>query len=451
MRLSATSDERGSVWGLDSPHVLNRRDFAYALAFTPDAQRLAYVHHVTVDMELSVEHISVENDRWKRAINHHQYDGEDVAFLPPRVAGATTVVVPSRQGIARRFSTADDEVATFAYGAPLTRVAVSPSGSLVALGGADGRVLLLDAERWAFVGEAHVHEDEVQGLRFLSDDRLLSVSFDGTARETGLVRGAPKRFSAHTTRLDDGARAFLVHLDGQRAVTAVRDVRQPTTVISSAAVARLGLSPLLEAPPATVLTPLGPEPRPVVDMGELHLRYLRLGPMQAAVCDECVPRGAELVLGAPLLQHASFGDDLARSMLLVSMNERAEGQGSNDGASPAVAGWIAGAVSLVEGRRVILPGPGCDLDVSPITGQAVVAYSHARAIRTPDLYAQEKRGTFPPRSAASGSILLDLETFELGRRYIGHEGFTVTAALSPDGKTIATGGWDRRLVVFDVA
>lgn len=447
--LAAAPRDPSSPLKLEAPRVLNRSDFVYALAFTPDSQRLAYVHHVTVDMELSVQETDARTPAWRRPINHHQYDVEDVAFMQSPSERVSALAVPSRQGIARRFDEGLEAPDAFVYGAALTRVAVSPSGAVVAFGGADGRVLLLDAERWAFLGEAQVHEDEVQGLSFLSDDRLLSVSFDGTVRESRLERGTPRRFSVHATRLDDGARAFLAHLDGKRALTVVRDVRQPMSVISSAAVARLGLAPLLDQAPATVVTPLGPELRPVVDVGELQLRYLRVGPLRAAVCDECVPRGAELVLGAPVLRHVLLGDDLGQSKVWVSQTTGTAEEKNDDGEPPFVSA-VDDAVQLVEARRTALPGPACDLDVSPATGHAVVAYSHTRARRDPDLYDAEKRGLYPPRSAASGAVLLDLATLKLGRRYVGHEGFTVTAALSPDGRTLATGGWDKRMVLFDV-
>ena len=60
-------------------------------------------------------------------------------------------------------------------------------------------------------------------------------------------------------------------------------------------------------------------------MGALRSQLIRpttktldLGPLDAAVCDACVPEGAELVLGATALARASFVDDIARDEIMVA-------------------------------------------------------------------------------------------------------------------------------------
>lgn len=461
----------GRALGLGEPQVLNDKDFVYAVAFDDASRELAFVHHVTTDMELTVSAVEPVSERFRQPVNHHQYDVEDVLFLAPK-GGERFVVTPSRQGIARRFRAADGALAgELIYGQPLLRVAKNPSGTLLALGSADGRVLLLDAATFAFRGEAPLHRDEVHGLAFVDDRTLLSTSFDGTLVETAVEPGAPETFAVRSTKLSGGTQAFLAHLDGVRAIATARDLRQPSHAISRAAVERLGLKPVLDGAPLPVMTPLGVDGRPVVDLGELQVRYLSFGPSVAAVCDECVPEGAELVLGQPALTRAVFGDDFAASTTLVKAvaapgapvteapagAEGAAGAESPESAesaeSPAPvqpAAPITGALVLVEKRRLSLPGPGTDLDVDGRSRVAVVAYSHARAERDPALYEAEKKGIYPPPSPASAAVLVDLGSFELGRRLVGHEGFTVTAAISPDGKTVVTGGWDKRFIVFDV-
>lgn len=480
----------GRALGLGAPDVLNDKDFVYALAFDEASREVAFVHHVTTHMELTLSALEPVDERFRTPVNHHQYDVEDVLFLE-RAGGERFLITPSRQGIARRFRVADGtEAGELIYGQALLRVAKNPSGTLLALGGADGRVLLLDAETLTFRGEARPHRDEVHGLAFTDDRTLLSASFDGSLVESVIEPGAPDTVALPSTQLASGAQGFLAHLDGGRAISATRDVRQPNHAISSAAVKRLALKPALDAEPLAVMTPLGLEARPVVELGELQVRYLSFGPSLAAVCDECVPPGAELVLGMPALERATFGDDLAASETLVraaarssssqapatneptSLEAPADEPATEDSAAteepapaePATeepapvpppartvepAQPIAGALLLVEKRRLTLPGPGTDLDVDGRRRLAVVAYSHARAERSPALYEAEKKGIYPPPSPASAAVLVDLTRFELGRTFVGHEGFTVTAALSPDGKTVATGGWDKRFFVFD--
>lgn len=458
----------GRALGLGEPSVLNEKDFVYAVAFDEASDEVAFVHHVTTNMELTVSGVEPVAERFRRAVNHHQYDVEDVAFVERGDEGRW-LVTPSRQGIARRFRAADGTPdGELIYGQPLLRVAVNPSATLIAFGSADGRVLLLDAKTLAFRGESRPHTDEVQGVAFLDDRRLLSTGFDGVLVESLIEAGAPERFSMRSSKLEGGGQAFLAHLDGVKAIATVRDIRQPSHAISQAAVVRLGLKPLLDAAPLPVQTPLGVELRPVVDLGELQARYLSFGPSTAAVCDECVPEGAELVLGLPALRRAAFGDDFAASETLVKAGATpglpapvleapapaAEGDEA-PAPTPAVvmeppAEVVAGALLLVEKRRLTLPGPGTDIDVDSRGRMAVVAYSHAKAQRDPDLYTAEKKGIYPPPSPASAGVLIDLERWELGRRLVGHTGFTVTAAISPDGKTVVTGGWDKRVIVYDV-
>lgn len=475
---------RGRTLGLGAPEVLNDKDFVYAVAFDDASRELAFVHHVTTNMELTLSALEPVEERFRTPVNHHQYDVEDVLFLGP--AAERSLVTPSRQGIARRYRTADGALANeLIYGQPLVRVAKNPSETLLAVGSSDGRVLLLDAATFAFRGEARPHGDEVQGLAFTDDRTLLSVSFDGTLIESHIEAGAPETFAVRSTKLSGGSQAFLAHLDGQRAVSTARDLRQPSHAISRAAVERLGLKPALDVPSLPVVTPLGLDSRPVVELGDLQVRYLSFGPSYAAVCDECVPEGAELVLGQPALARATFGDDFAASETLVralkaaalapaesdkdantektespdttesTEESAAPSEESSPAAEPAApalepAGPIAGALTLVEKRRLTLPGPATDIDVDGRRRVAVVSYSHARAERNPALYEAEKKGIYPPPSPASAAALVDLASFELGRRFVAHEGFTVTAAISPDGKTVVTGGWDKRFFVFDV-
>jgi WD40 repeat protein len=435
----------GRALGLGEPAVINNKDFVYAVAFDPEGRELAFVHHVTTNMELTVGTLEPFAARFTRPVNHHQFDVEDVALMGE--ADARFIATPSRQGIARRFSAQDGAPdAELIYGEPLLRIAHNPSQTLLAFGSSQGRVLLVDAKTFALRGEARLHEDEVQGLVFLDDRTLLSASFDGSMVKSRVQAGAPEALALAASALEGGAQTFLAHLDGKRGVAAVRDQRQPANVVTRAAVQRLGLPPVLERQ-LLVITPLGPELRPVVELGEVQLRAYTLGASFAAVCDGCVPEGAELVLGQPALRRALFGDDFSAKVVLVKPG-LTTGLEAEEGEKPMAA--AEGALVLVEEARLALPGSATDLVLDARRRLALVSYSHAKAERSPELYEAEKKGTYPPPSPTSGAVLVDLASFELGRRLVGHKGFTVTAALSPDGRTAVTGGWDKRLLVFDV-
>jgi WD40 repeat protein len=426
----------GAPKGLGAPQVLNRRDFIYALAFGKD-DVVAFVHHVTTHMELTAARIEPLRPRFQQPVNPTEFDVEDVVILDAGEA-AGTIALPSRQGIARSFDAATGALKReLISGVALVRIAASADGGLLALGSADGRVLLLDAATFAVRGQARLHEDEVRGLSFLPDGRLVSASFDGTVKVSSLVPGADPVVHAAATALKSGERLFLSHLDGARAVATVRDGRQPSNAVTTAAVKRLGLAPAEGDGTLPVVTAAGAADAPAVALGRVQIQTLDLGPLAAAVCDACVPPGAELVLGAPALARASFVDDIARDEVVVKPREGEE-----------AATLVALALSPRIEKSIALPGPATDLDVSR-GGAVLVSFSHARAERSFDLYEAEKKGSYPAVSEKSGAALLDLEAGTLTRTFVGHRGFTTTAALSPDGRTVATGGWDKRVLLWD--
>ncbi len=424
---------QGTPLGLGEPVVVNRRDFIYAVAFDDTSKELAFVHHVSTHMELTTTSIEPLAPHFQEKVNASEFDCEDVVFAGDRV------LVASRQGTLRAFDRRTGKLRNeIATGEGLLRLALNVDGSVVAVASTEGRVLLFDAKSLALIGEGKPHSAEVRGLAFLGDGRLVSVGQDG-ALKVGAIRPAESPVvRVPTTSLAQGDRAFLTHLDGARAVATVRDTRQGVSIISRAAVKRLELPSPTEPRTLTVQTAAGPQEFPVVDLGVLHLRTLDLGPVSAAVCDDCLPVGAELKLGQDVLAHTQLVEDIANDEMVA-----------RPVAGDVVVHLVEGARALVETKAVVLPGPGTDLDVSA-SGAVLVSFSGAKAERTFDLHDAEKKGHFPPPAANSGAAFVDVDAGTLGRMFVnGHLGFTVTGGVSPDGRTVVTGGWDRRLLVWD--
>ncbi len=432
----------GAPRGLGTPQVVNRRDFIYALAFGKDNQ-LAFVHHVTKSMELTATQIEPLRPRFQQPVNSSEFDVEDVIIVDDG-PGRGSIAVPSRQGIARAFDAKTGSVLhEYIAGIGLVRVALSPDHGILAFGSVDGRVLLLDPGTFVVRGEARIHDDEVHGLAFLPDGRLLSTSFDGTLKVSRVVPSKDPSVRVAATALKTGERVFLAHLDGAKAISSVRDVRQPSCAITTAAVKRLSLSPPEDAQPLAVMTPGGPATGSPVSLGRVHVGTLDLGALTAAVCDDCVPPGAELVLGGPALARATFIDDVAKDEIIVK---------PTDAADKAV--MVDGAVTLALDKTIALPGPGTDIDMSRAVGpgqvpEVLVSFSEKKAERSFDLYDREKKGIYPDPSPKSGAALVDLDKGALSKSFVGQHGFTTTAAISPDGRTVVTGGWDKRVLVFD--
>lgn len=428
----------GTPIGLGSPSVVNRRDFIYAVDFGAD-DVVAFVHHVSTNMELTATQVDPVRPRFQQPVNPSEFDVEDVVVLDAGPAKGQ-IAVPSRQGIARAFdATSGKTVQELITGVALVRVAASPDGTLLAYGGADGRVFLVDAATFAIRGQGRVHDDEVRGLAFLPDGRLVSASFDKTLKVSALAPATDATVHMAASALKTGERVFLAHVDGAKAIATVRDTRQPACAITTAAAKRLGLAPKTDGL-VPVVTAAGTSEASAVIVPKLLVQTLELGTFDAAVCDACVPQGAELVLGGTALAKATFVDDIARDEIVV---KPVEGEGG--------ATLSRGALAIAAGKSVSLPGFGTDVDVSR-SGAVLVSFSHARAERNYDVNDAEKNGVYPPPTPQSGAALVDVEKGALSKTFVGqHKGYTVTAGISPDGHTIATGGWDKRVIVWDAA
>lgn len=427
----------GRATGLGAPQVLNRRDFVYALDFDDDSRRLAFTHHVSTNMEVTLTGLSPLVPVLQAQVNASEFDLEDVVIDRDRL------LIPSRQGTLRALSAVDgrllQEVAT---GEPLLRVSTSSTHVFAAT--STGRVLVFN-RNLGLVGEARVHSDEVRGLVALDETRLATASLDGTVQVHHLSPAAagPAGVLARvpTGALAGGERVFLAHINGAAAVATVRDTRQQHSAITRAAVKRLQLSSTSGTPATlSVTTAEGTTDVPAIAVGALQLRTVSLGVVVAAVCDACVPAGAELALGQDVLSHLNVVEEVATDELVVR---------PADGATAV--GAAEGSVVVVTDRSIPLPGPANDLDVNA-AGTALVTFSTTRAERSFAINDAERKGQWPPPSATSGAAIVDLQTGTLGQRFVNnHLGFAVTGAISPDGRTVVTGGWDKRVLVWDVS
>lgn len=98
-------------------------------------------------------------------------------------------------------------------------------------------------------------------------------------------------------------------------------------------------------------------------------------------------------------------------------------------------------------RDWTLPGAINDISVDAAGTVAGVALSEMKAERTPRVYEQEKRNELPRSLPQDCAARVDLQTGELLETQQGQRGPVVTVGISPDGKTLAFGGWDKTLRV----
>ncbi|MCP4502365.1 MAG: hypothetical protein GY822_20610 [Deltaproteobacteria bacterium] len=506
----------GVASGLGEAEILNDKDFIYALSFNDKGDEIAWVHHVTTQMEVSSTSLALSAPRFSGTPkfqvkgNASEFDIEDILFSQADNTKAATLIFPSRQGIVRQLSSSDGSlIREMTLGVPLVRVALNPSRTLLAVGSVTGQITLFDPVDLSIRGSARLHTDELQGLVFVDDTHILSGGFDKELVLSEVKLESPEKTSLISSMLPTGENVFIAHLDGTKALPTVRDGRQSFVVITSTAVKRLKLPPV-PGKEQLVRTALGVRSSPVVDLGELRISTLTFGNVHAAICDVCVPIGAELLLGKSTMSRAVFLDDVANEMIVLQPGKTVEvsaagaeglppmdsptsdkntpapatdssvtteeiGTDVNEGeesvaenvaettppveksaevpAKPSVvapAEFLKTTVILVEKKRITAPGFVTDLNLNASRRTAILTYSHGKAARNPDIYEAEKNNTLPPPNATSAAVLVDTKDLSFGKRFVGHRGFTVTGALSPDGKTLATGGWDKHTMVYDV-
>jgi hypothetical protein len=67
--------------------------------------------------------------------------------------------------------------------------------------------------------------------------------------------------------------------------------------------------------------------------------------------------------------------------------------------------------------------------------------------RNRTIYEREKKGIPEPMREGDCGAIVDSHTGLIIRKWNRHEGVVSTAGISPDGQTLATGGWDKRMFV----
>jgi WD40 repeat protein len=89
-----------------------------------------------------------------------------------------------------------------------------------------------------------------------------------------------------------------------------------------------------------------------------------------------------------------------------------------------------------------------DLSVDHSGSRLGVAFGEQPAVRTYEIYLHEKRGIQEPASEGNCAAIVDAASGTVLRRFALHRGVVSTAAISPDGRSLASGGWDGKLYVL---
>jgi hypothetical protein len=413
--------------------VLDNKDFAYAVAVSAGSDGVAFSRLLGKQFHLWLG--SVVGRQVQRLadvpINDYVFDVEALAYSPD----AAWVVTAGRDGVVRAFRGSDGGAGVqYVAEEPLVSIAFA-TDRLLAVGSAGGLITLLSWPEMSFASEVRVHSDEVRGLVALPGGRLASGAWDKTIVVSSVEPGradpnevrarfeltpAPSSLPVIRAALDGGAGPFTY------------DPALPYVIVSSELARRAGIEPSVLAEAVEVKG----QPARMARGRTVRIKHLTVTGVDAAVCDVCLPKGVHGLLGAPVLGRFTVRADASRRELALTRLQK------EDAAS------MPETSVLRELGRHAFPSYVNDLSVDRAGRRLGVAFSAEKAERNRRVYEREKQGKDAPFDARDMAAIVDVESGTIAARWTRHLGPVVSAAISPDGHALASGGWDKSLFLF---
>lgn len=426
VRASRGAYVSGSVEALGRPVVVDDRDFGYAIAFSPDGERVAFTHLGGRHSMLSIANVA-DGRRWATVeVNPNEFDLEDVAFSPDGAA----VAVVSRDGAVRAYSSEGlKPLAAYQSDESLVSLAFHPGGRFLVVGSDRGLVTTLRWPSMRFAAELRAHTDAVSALSF-GGGALWSASWDKTIARHEFGEELVSQTHARLPLAGDASQKTVrLGVNGVLVAAFGFDQRLPQNVVSSAVAKALGGA---STETVTLPTALGAVEAPLLRNVTLGAKGVELPDATLAVCDACLPRGTFALLGAPFFERVQVAFDETHSEALLTL--KTPNPPSN-------------GVRLSTLERRAMPGHLNDLSLSADGRSIAVAMSTDRAVRTREIYERERRGQPLADGEADQVAVLGLGDGGLENARLAssgvHQGIVATASLSPDGATVCSGGWDR--------
>jgi WD40 repeat protein len=423
----------GDVTALSEARVLEDKDFVYSIAVSADGRRVAFSHLGPKKFQLALW-------RWGAApapiadadINPYEADVEAVAFSPD----SQTVVAASRDGALRFYGAKDGALeGVYATDEPLVSVAFHPSGQYVLAGSASGLLMAVAFPALSFSYEVRAHAGELRSVAVSADGSVFTGGWDKTLAAWSAAE-APALMDHARVHFERRGELSVVRgsLDGRAAAAFAFDARVTGVVITPALAQAAGVDVSGAQPTTTLPTAMGTTQVPLSPGHTLSFKALRLEDVTLAVCDVCVPPGLQGVLGAPFLKRVQVVfDDAAHEAVLTAASSEAP--------------QLHPALVLLPRHRTTFDAFVNDVSVDRAGKALGVAFSEQKAERTREVYEREKKGVPEPARAGDCAAVIDAASGQVVKRWHSHLGVVATAGISPDGRTLATGGWDRRLVI----
>jgi len=425
----------GKVKGLEDGPLLNNKDFVYSLAFSPDSTRVAYTHLGPKFYQVALWKLgtppALVSDK---NINTYEHDLEAVGFSPDSGLLATA----GRDGSVRFFDAATGEPkGSVLTEEPLTAVAFHPSGRYIVAGSARGLLSVFTVPQLAFVYESRAHMGPVSALVFAADGRLYTGSWDKHVRVWDTREEALRTDQARV--LFERRGGFTVvrgAVNGKAQASFAVDTRVPAIILNTEAATQAGIDVPFLKDTVTLPTSLGNTVARLARGQSLLFKSVAVTEVDIAVCDVCVPTGTQGVLGAPFTERFDITfEEATREAILTAK-------------AGAPTGATAQGLTLAPAADFAFEGHVNDVTLDAKGQRLGVALSEEKAERTRAVYEREKNKVQEPQAPFNAGALVDATSGKILQKWSVHHGVVSTASISPDGRTLATGGWDKMLLLF---
>ena len=424
----------GKVTGLGEGPLLNNKDFVYALAFSPDSTRVAYSHlgpkfYQVALWKLGTPPVLIAD----KNVNTYEHDLEAVGFSPDSGLLATA----GRDGTVRLFDAATGEPkGSVLTEEPLTAVAFHPSGRYVMAGSARGLLSVFTVPQLAFVYESRAHMAPVSALAFAADGTLYTGSWDKHVRVWDTREEALRTDQARVIfERRGGFTVVRGAVNGKAQASFAVDTRVPAIVLNTETATQAGIDVPFLKDTVTLPTSLGNTVARLARGQSLLFKSLSVTGVDIAVCDVCVPTGSQGVLGAPFTEHFDITfDESTREAILTAKS------GTPTGAQMQ-------GLTLAPKADFVFEGHVNDVTVDAKGQRLGVAFSEEKAERSRTVYEREKNKVQEPQAPFNAGALVDAASGKILQKWSVHRGVVSTASISPDGRSLATGGWDKHLLL----
>lgn len=430
----------GRILRLERLAVIEDRDFIYGIGLSPSADRAVHTRLAGKTMNAMLWTLGQTMPKGPFAtlvadvaLNDYEFDVEGVEFAPD----GSAFVTAGRDGAVRAYDAKEAKLLREWLGDErLVTVAFTADGRNVIAGSQDGLLSVLSWPGLELQSEVRAHRDEVRSVAAVHDGRVVTGSWDKTV---AVFAVEPRPLSTKEARLtvkqtQDKVSIVRVGLEGKAGVFTL-DAGVPAVVVTTELAQAAGIQPALLSETVRVRT----QESKLARGKTLTLKQFRLEGVDVAICDACVPKGAQGVLGAPLFERFDISQAVGSPDMVFVRKEI-------DGEPPP---QVPDVPTLVERNRFAFEPHVNDVSVDREGKRLGVAFSNDKSERNREVYEREKRKEPAPQSPLDHPAIVSLETGEVLAKWPGiHRGVISTVGISPDGRSVVSGGWDNRLHVL---